>query len=124
MSRLYDYVYIFSTIAFTVYGQLILKWRIAQFGSLPSGFQEKLKFLISLLFDPLIFSGFAAAFLASLAWMAAMTKFDLSHAYPFMSLNFVIVLLLSGMLLSEPITLTKTVGVAMIVIGTIVAANG
>lgn len=124
MSRLLDYLYIVATIGFTVYGQLILKWRIAKFGPLPADLLEKLKFLISLLLDPAIFSGFAAAFLASLAWMAAMTKFDLSHAYPFMSLNFVVVLLLSGWLLNEPVTLQKTLGIALIVLGTVVAARG
>jgi uncharacterized membrane protein len=124
MDRLFNYLYIFATIAFTVYGQLILKWRIAKYGALPAGTFEKLKFLGSLLFDPAIFSGFLAAFLASLAWMAAMTKFDLSHAYPFMSLNFVVVLLLSGWLLSEPMTSQKVMGIGLIVLGTIVAARG
>lgn len=124
MSRLLDYLYIVATIGFTVYGQLILKWRLAKFGPLPADLFEKLKFLISLLLDPAIFSGFAAAFLASLAWMAAMTKFELSHAYPFMSLNFVVVLLLSGWLLSEPVTLQRALGVGLIVLGTVVAARG
>lgn len=124
MSRYLNYLYIFATIALTVYGQLILKFRIAKFGALPVGTFDKLKFLIALLFDPGIFSGFFAAFLASLAWMAAMTKFDLSHAYPFMSLNFVVVLLLSGWLLSEPMTLQKAMGVGLIVLGTVVAARG
>ena len=124
MSRFLDYLYIVATIGFTVYGQLVLKWRISKFGPLPSGLLEKLQFLISLLFDPVIFSGLAAAFLAALAWMAAMTKFELSHAYPFMSLNFVVVLLLSGWLLSEPVTLQKALGVGLIVLGTVVAARG
>jgi uncharacterized membrane protein len=124
MTRITDYLYIFATIFFTVYGQMILKWRIAKMGVLPIEPIPKIKFLIFLLFDPAIFSGFAAAFLASLAWMAAMTKFDLSHAYPFMSLNFVIVLLLAGWLLSEPISLQKVLGISLIVIGTIVAARG
>src|SRR5450755_2143910 len=103
-ARFSDYLYIVATIGFTAYGQLILKWRIRDFGVLPTEPLEKLKFLFLLLFDPAIFSAFAAAFLASLAWMAAMTKFDLSHAYPFMSLTFVVVLLLSGWLLSEPVS--------------------
>ena len=124
MARFFDYFYILATIGFTVYGQLILKWRITTFGALPTDTVEKLKFLISLLFDPAIFSGFFAAFLASLAWMAAMTKFDLSHAYPFMSLNFVVVLLLSGWLLNEPMTLQRVLGVTLIVLGTVVAARG
>lgn len=121
--RYMDYFYILATIAFTVYGQLILKWRIAHFGQLPDGAYEKIKFLMFIVFDPFIFSGFCAAFVASLAWMAAMTKFDLSHAYPFMSLNFVVVLLLSGWLLSEPLSLQRTVGVGLIVIGTVIAAR-
>lgn len=124
MPRILDYTYIFATIGLTVYGQLMLKWRIGKLGALPADTFEKLKFLILLLFDPGIFSGFAAGFLASLAWMAAMTRFDLSHAYPFMSLNFVVVILLSGWLLSEPMTLQKAFGVGLIVLGTVVAAKG
>lgn len=124
MARLLDHVYIAATIALTVYGQLVLKWRISGFGPLPEAPFNKLRFLVSVLFDPFISSGFAVAFLASLAWMAAMTKFDLSYAYPFMSLNFVVVLLLSGWLLGEPITAQKTLGIGLIVIGTMVAARG
>ena len=124
MSRHFDYLYILATLVFTVYGQLILKWRIAQLGQLPAELIDKLKFLIGLLFDPAIFSGFAASFLASLAWMAAMTKFDLSHAYPFMSLNFVVVLLLSGWLLNEPLSFHKIAGVGLIVIGTVITTRG
>jgi uncharacterized membrane protein len=122
--RLVDYSYIAATIGLTVYGQLILKWRITGLGNAPANSPTRLHFLASLFLDPLILSGFLAAFLASLAWMLAMTKFDLSHAYPFMSLNFVIVLLLSGWLLSEPISLQKTLGVLLIVVGTVVAARG
>jgi drug/metabolite transporter (DMT)-like permease len=124
MSRLFDYFYILATIAFTVYGQLMLKWRIERFGALPEGLAERIRFLLSLFLDIGIFSGFVAGFLASLAWMAAMTKFDLSHAYPFMSLNFVLVLVLSAWLLSEPVTLQKILGIALIVAGTMVASRG
>lgn len=124
MANAFNYIYILATIAFTVYGQLILKWRISKLGPLPVELIEKIKFLLLLLLDPGIFSGFAAGFLASLAWMAAMTKFDLSHAYPFMSLNFVIVLLLSGWILSEPMTFQKALGVGLIILGTVVAARG
>jgi drug/metabolite transporter (DMT)-like permease len=115
--------YILGTVLFTVYGQLILKWRIGNYGVLPDALPEKVCFLLRLLADGYILSGFLAAFVASLFWMAAMTNFELSYAYPFMSLNFVMVLLLSGWLLGEPVTLQRTLGVGMIVAGTIVAAR-
>lgn len=124
MTRAFDYLYILATILLTTYGQMILKWRIGKFGALPQAPLEKLRFLLLLLLDPLIFSGFLAAFLASLAWMAAMTKFDLSQAYPFMSLNFAIVLCLSIWFLGEPFSSPKLVGIAFIMLGTVVAARG
>ncbi len=118
-----NYLYIFGCIAFTVYGQLILKWRIAQKGHLPLELTEKMLFLAKALIDPYIISGFIAAFIASLFWMAAMTKFELSAAYPFMSLAFVLVLVFSAILFREPITIGKILGMALICAGIIVTAK-
>jgi multidrug transporter EmrE-like cation transporter len=118
------YVYIAFTVAFTVYGQLVLKWQIAGVGAMPAGGIEKLVFLLQLLFNPWVFSAFVAAFLASLAWMAAMTKFDISHAYPFMSLNFVLVVLAGGVLFHEAITPYKLGGLMLIVAGIVVGSRG
>ena len=123
MTRMLDHVYIFATIAFTVYGQVVLKWRISGYGALPADFVDKVRFLLALLLDPIIFSGFIAAFLAALAWMAALTRFDLGYAYPFMSLSFVFVLLLSWWLLSEPFSALRTLGVGLIVLGTVLVAR-
>lgn len=117
------YVYIFGTILFTVYGQLILKWRIASYGALPEMLSDKLLFLVKLLFDPYIFSGFASAFIASFFWMAAMTKFELSFAYPFMSGAFVLVFIFSVFLFNEPVTWQKVLGLILIVAGIIVTSR-
>ncbi|MFC6998588.1 EamA family transporter [Rufibacter roseus] len=117
------YLYIFSTIFFTVYGQLILKWRINKIGSLPEDLPDKLLFMVKLLLDPFIISGFASAFLASLFWMAAMTKFELSFAYPFMSLSFIIVLILSVLLFGEVLTTGKLIGLGLIITGIIVTVK-
>jgi len=117
------YFYIFGTILFTVYGQIILKWRISGVGELPKFFNDKIIFLIKLLFDPWVFSGFFSAFIASFFWMAAMTKFDLSYAYPFMSFAFILVLVLSAFLFNETITWQKLVGLFLITLGIIVTSR-
>lgn len=119
-----NYLYIVLTIALTVYGQIAIKMQVLQAGTLPQATDQKLLFLLRLLMNPWIISAFAAAFLASIAWMGAMTKFQLSHAYPFMSLNFVIVLGLSAWLFHEPMSITRLIGVTLICIGTVVAAQG
>lgn len=116
------HLYIACTIFFTVYGQLILKWRIAAFGALPGSFQGKFSFFVHVLSDPFILSGLGAAFVASIFWMAAMTKFDLSYAYPFMSIPFVFVLLLSAIFFNEPVTFSKVAGLTLIVAGIAIGA--
>ena len=122
--RWLDYFFIFATIALTVFGQLILKWRMDQVGPLPMGIGGGLRHILSLLIDPVVLSSFGAAFLASLAWMAALTRFELSYAYPFMSLSFVLVLVMSVAFLGETLTLSKVLGVVLIGIGTVVASAG
>ena len=119
--KLLNHLYIVITILLTVYGQIILKWRISNIGIFP---ENKLKFVALLLIDPIILSGFLAAFLASLTWMLAMTKFELSYAYPFMAFNFVLVILLSAGLLGEHVSVQKLLGIFLITVGTIVAAKG
>jgi drug/metabolite transporter (DMT)-like permease len=123
MPRWFDYLYILATILLTVFGQMILKWRMDQIGAMPGGGMANLRFLLGLLIDPFVLASFFSAFAAALAWMAAMTRFELSYAYPFTSLNFVIVLVLSTWLLGETFTLTKTIGVALIVVGTLIVGS-
>lgn len=119
-----SYFYIFLTIAFTVYGQVVLKWQMIGIGDFPENLSDKVMFLLRLLLNPWVISGFLAAFLASLAWMAAMTKLELSHAYPFMSLNFVFVIILSSLLFQEAITPPKMVGLGLIILGIMVGSRG
>ena len=107
-----------GTVLFTVYGQIILKWRIVNYGSLPEGSSEKIFYLFKLLFDPYIFSGFASAFVASFFWMAAMTKFDLSHAYPIIVGGLALVTsIIAIAFLKEPISSYKILGIFLIIAG-------
>lgn len=114
------FLYILGTVLFTVYGQLIIKWRIPKYGALPPELSDKIFFLLKLFLDPFILSGFVAAFLAALSWLAAMTKFEISFAYPFMSLNFVLVFLFSIFIMGEAFTMGKLLGIIFIVSGLII----
>jgi multidrug transporter EmrE-like cation transporter len=119
-----DHLYILGTILFTVYGQLIIKWQLACAGSFPTDTGGAIWFLLRLLGNPWVISSLALAFLAALSWMVAMTRFELSYAYPFVGLAFALVLVLSAVLLDERITLPKVVGVAFIVAGITIGSRG
>ena len=118
------YLYIFGTLFFTVYGQIVLKWRLSGLKViLPEGFLDKIIYLVKLVFDPFIFSGFASAFVASLFWMAAMTKFEITQDYPFMSLAPALIFVIGIFFMGETYTIGKLLGLILIMIGIVVTVK-
>jgi multidrug transporter EmrE-like cation transporter len=118
-----SWVYVATTIVLTVYGQLIVKWQVARAGALPARLGDKVEFLARLVTNPWMISVFLAAFVAALAWMAAMTRLELSRAYPFVSLSFVLVLALSAVFFDEALTVAKVLGIALILAGLAVGSR-
>ncbi|MFX0201954.1 MAG: EamA family transporter [Candidatus Hodarchaeota archaeon] len=117
------YLYIFGTILLTVYGQLIIKWQVMVAGPLPIDTTGKLYYFLDLLTNPWVISALCGAFIAALCWVAAMTRYDLSYAYPFVSLTFILVLVLSGLFFHESITIPKILGIMLIVSGVIIGSQ-
>ena len=124
IEREMSYLYVFLTIILTVYGQIAIKWNVAAAGAFPTSNADRIVFLARLLLNPWILSALGAALLAAVSWMAAMTKLELSHAYPFMSLSFVLVAASSALFFHEPITPLKIAGLALIVLGIVVGSQG
>lgn len=120
------YIYILGTILFTVFGQLIAKWRMTYHGPLlPEGIGQKIHyFFFTMMFDPFILLTFASAFIASFLWLMTVNKFELSFAYPFMALAFVLVVAVAIPLFNESINIYKISGTLLVVIGLIVLSKG
>ncbi len=118
-----SWVYVATTILLTVYGQIVVKWQVLRHGALPASLRGKAEFFAHLLLNPWVISVLAAAFVAALSWMAAISRLPLSRAYPFVGLSFVLVLLLSAVFFDETITISKMAGVGLIVVGLIVGAR-
>ena len=117
------YFYILITIVLTVYGQLIVKWQVSLAGAFPVSGWDKTLYLGKLLINPWVMSSMAAALLAGVAYMAALTQLELSQAYPLMGFSFVLILILSAVYFQEPITWVKVIGVFLIVGGSPLAAR-
>lgn len=117
------YIQVVGTLLLTIYGQLIIKSRLILYGQLPDGIYSKFRFLIKVLFDPFVFSGFISAFIASLLWMSAMTKLPISRAYPIMSLAPMLVLIFGIIFFGEEFTFGKLAGCIIIIIGVIISVK-
>ena len=95
------------------YSQLIVKWRTSEMTLVvQASFQRQ---LLKFLTDPVIVSAYAAALIASFAWLYVVTKLPLTVAFPvFIGVTFAMVLLGGWFFLSETLTATKLVAVLLI----------
>jgi len=118
------WVCVLITIALTVYGQFVVKWQMLQAGVVPTGAPDRIGYIARLLLNPWILSAFAAAFLAALAWMLAMTRLPLSQAYPLTALAFICVVLGGAWVFAEPLNAWRIAGVVLIVVGLVVGSRG
>jgi multidrug transporter EmrE-like cation transporter len=117
------YLYIFLTILFTVYGQIMIKWQVLEAGSFPENWAGRMGFVFALVVNPWVLSSLFAGFSAFLCWIMVLTKFELSFSYPFMSLSFVFVPLISIAIFHESISAYKIAGLALIILGIIVGSR-
>jgi multidrug transporter EmrE-like cation transporter len=115
--------FVFLTIASAVYSQLVIKWRVGHAGVLPAALNQKIVFLVGLLCDPWVISAIIVTFLGGISWMIAMTRVELSYAYPFIGLVFVLILVSSSLLFHEAITTSRVIGVLLVIAGIIVASR-
>ena len=110
------YLLILPIALLVTYSQLIVKWRsnsiehtqAASFGA----------HLLRFLTDPVILSAYAAALIASFAWLYVVTRLPLTVAFPaYIGVTFVMVLFGGWFFLAETMSITKVIAIMLIMSG-------
>lgn len=118
------WVYVGTTIALTVYTQLVVKWQVHRHGALPGTLSGKVSFFAHLLINPWVISVIFAAFFAALSWMAALSRLPISRSYPVLvGITFVLVVFVGAFVFDETITAPKIAGAILIIAGLIVGSH-
>ena len=125
MNFLSQHIYIFITLAFTVSSQLIIKWKMSDFSYNDfSSWQDRYSFAFSMLINPYIILALTFTVLAGVSWMIAMTKFELSYAYPFTIFSLIFVTLFSIIFFEEQVNAHKIIGIILVGIGIFTISRG
>lgn len=107
-------LYIVGSVIFNVIGQFLLKSGVAQ---------AELKIItlmsvVKTIFTPLVFWGFLCYGVSSIFWIMALSRQDLSFAYPLLlSLGLILVVLISWLVLKEQMTLERIIGILLVTLG-------
>lgn len=116
-------LFISLSVIWVVVGQLLVKKGMLEVGASPSQMKQLPGFILQAITNWKVLLGLACAVLGTLSWIVALSRADLSFAYPFYGLAIVLVLALSGLLLGEKVPLIRWVGVGIVVVGIVVASR-
>lgn len=78
--------------------------------------------LIKGILTPYVFTGFAFYGLSSIIYLNVLSKLDLSYAYPFVALSFVLVTVLSWYFFHESLPMLRIFGLVLIMAGVFTVA--
>jgi drug/metabolite transporter (DMT)-like permease len=112
------FLYIIMPIITTVCGEFLLKIAV---GSTPLSFGWDT--LVLLYTSPLILAGVALILLSATLWVMGMSRFQLSFMYPFLSINYVIIVVGSEWLLGEDVRLNRYIAMGLIIVGLVIISK-
>ena len=109
---------LFVAISLGATGQILLKAGLRQLGEdVPA-----LEVLKSIFTNAMVFGGYVCYGLSSLLYVVALSKLELSYAYPMVALSYIMVTALAWKFLDETVPTLRAAGLALIMVGVIVVA--
>ena len=125
MQFILNHFYLLLAISFGVISQLIIKWQMSVFSFDDyETWQDKFALAFSMLINPYIIISLFLTLLAGVTWMIAMTKFEISYAYPFTLLGLVLVTIFSVIFFGESVNTYKISGIVLIILGIVIISRG
>lgn len=99
-------------------GQLLLKSGMRQVGPISRvDLSHPFLLLVTVFSNPLILIAIPLYVAGFLTWLIVLSKLDLSYAYPFLAVTYVLVPLLSWLFLGEHVPSMRWIGIAVICVG-------
>ena len=86
-------IYILISVFGGAVGQILLKKGMTSLGPLTLSLDKLVTIIWKMVTNPFVFIGLGIYVLSVVFWLAALSRVDLSYAYPFASLSYVIMLL-------------------------------
>jgi drug/metabolite transporter (DMT)-like permease len=105
-----------------IISQLLIKKGVSSLGSLGFATHKIPSMLIRLVFQKDVFIGFIVYGLATILWLVALSKVELSYAFPFISLGLIFTPVSASRLFGEKLSIYRKLGISVIVIGLLLIA--
>lgn len=114
---------ILFTVLTNAVAQIMLKRGMLALGPLDFSASSPLVTIIRVVFQPFVFGGLCVFVISMASHLYVLSKAELSFAYPFLSLAYVVVLAFAWFAFDEQVGMLRIAGVALICLGTVLVAR-
>ena len=114
----FGYILFAATVLLQSISQILEKKGISQLGQI-NGVSDYLSisFLTKAITNPCLLSGVIISAIGLICWLGALSQFKVSYLYSFGAISYMLVAVLAWGLLGESLSLTRWVGIIVIVAG-------
>jgi len=116
-------IYILISVFIGGLGQVLLKQGMGSMGPLTLSLNQFTSILWKIASNPFVVLGLFIYVCGTVFWLTALSRVDLSFAYPFASLSYVVMLIASWQLFQENITPLRILGTVVITLGVILISR-
>ncbi len=116
-----NFILIISSVLLNALAQIFLKFGMMQITPLNHK-NNLIETSSKIIFNPYIFSGLTSYGISIILWLWVLSKVEVSLAYPFQALGYILVTILAWLLFQEQINLLRICALVFICIGLILLA--
>lgn len=120
--RVMDFVIVMAGVLLNAVAQLLLKAGAGSVGPI-AGMSALRGVAFDLALHPAIIGGLVCYAISVVVWIVALSRVDVSIAYPMLSVGYVVNALLAMWLFGEAVTLQRWIGIGVILVGVVLVAR-
>lgn len=114
---------ILSGVFLNAVAQLALKQGAGRLGDISFSLQNIVPIGMQVIFNPWIFFGLFLYGVSVILWILALSRVEVSFAYPLLSVGYIVVAVAGYFLFNEPLSGYKILGIGFIIIGVILLSK-
>ena len=118
------FVFIVATVILNATSQLLMKAGMSRVGQAEMSAAKIGGLLYAAATNPFVVLGLVTMTISMGTHLMSLSRFEVSFAFPFLSIAYVIVALWGYFVFGESMSMTKVVGIATIMVGTYILAQG
>ncbi len=119
-----NYTIIFTSVFLNAIAQVCLKKGMIIIGKFNLLEVDYINLGFNIIKNPFLLLGFLCYGLSIVIWMFALSRVEVSFAYPFLSIGYILVMIFGYYFFNEIINLWKIFGVSFILAGVLMIAKG